>query len=148
HSLCSPGGTVPGLKCIVGKSMTASAGLLTILLLAAPRMLAVAPPPRSAEAWSGVLRAGGGHAGASLSGDEAPLPPSDDRDHDRILRLQAALKDIVHAAFGRLKVGLRVVEAHSGRVIFGRAPMTLMDPASNQKVLATTTALMRLGSDW
>ena len=26
--------------------------------------------------------------------------------------------------------------------------MTLMDPASNQKVLATTTALVRLGSDW
>ena len=62
--------------------------------------------------------------------------------------MQSALRDIVHAAFGRLKVGLRVIEAHSGRVIFGRAPMTLMDPASNQKVLATTTALVRLGTDW
>ena len=124
--------------------MTASAGLLTLLLLAAPRMLAVAPP-RSAESWSGVLRARGA---GPLSGDEAPAPASDDRDHDRILRLQAALRDIVHAAFGRLKVGLRVIEAHSGKVIFGRAPMTLMDPASNQKVLATTTALVRLGSAW
>ena len=28
------------------------------------------------------------------------------------------------------------------------ATATLMDPASNQKVLATTTALMRLGADW
>ena len=83
-----------------------------------------------------------------ISGEEAPPPASDDRNHDRILRLQTALRDIVHAAFGRLKVGLRVIEAHSGKVIFGRAPMTLMDPASNQKVLATTTALLRLGSDW
>ncbi len=124
--------------------MTASAGLLTLLLLAAPRVLVMAPP-RSAESWSGVLHSRGA---AALSGDEAPLPASDDRDHDRILRLQAALRDIVHVAFGRLKVGLRVIEAHSGRVIFGRAPMTLMDPASNQKVLATTTALVRLGSDW
>jgi D-alanyl-D-alanine carboxypeptidase/D-alanyl-D-alanine-endopeptidase (penicillin-binding protein 4) len=106
-------------------------------------MLAVAPP-RSAASWSGVLHG----SGAALSGDEAPLPATDDRDHDRILRLQSALRDIVHAAFGRLKVGLRVIEAHSGRVIFGRAPMTLMDPASNQKVLATTTALVRLGSAW
>jgi D-alanyl-D-alanine carboxypeptidase/D-alanyl-D-alanine-endopeptidase (penicillin-binding protein 4) len=126
--------------------MTASAGLLTLLLLAAPRMVAVAPP-RSAESWSGVLRGSRG-PGQLSGGDEAPAPATDDRDHDRILRLQTALRDIVHAAFGRLKVGLRVIEAHSGKVIFGRAPMTLMDPASNQKVLATTTALVRLGSDW
>jgi D-alanyl-D-alanine carboxypeptidase/D-alanyl-D-alanine-endopeptidase (penicillin-binding protein 4) len=107
-------------------------------------VLAVAPP-RAAESWSGVLH---GRGAGTLSGDEAPPPASEDRDHDRILRLQSALRDIVHAAFGRLKVGLRVIEAHSGRVIFGRAPMTLMDPASNQKLLATTTALVRLGSDW
>ncbi len=117
-----------------------------LLLLAAPRVLAVAPP-RPAESWTGVLH-GAGARGAALSADEAPAPASDDRDHDRILRLQSALRDIVHAAFGRLKVGLRVIEAHSGRVFFGRAPMTLMDPASNQKVLATTTALVRLGTDW
>ncbi len=126
--------------------MTASAGLLTLLLLAAPRLLAVAPP-RSGEPWGGVLRSASTRT-AATGGDEAPPPASDDRDRDRILRLQTALRDIVHAAFGRLKVGLRVIEAHSGRVIFGRAPMTLMDPASNQKVLATTTALVRLGSDW
>jgi len=40
------------------------------------------------------------------------------------------------------------VEARSGRLLFGRRGSVLMDPASNQKVLATATALMRLGADW
>ena len=81
--------------------------------------------------------------------DETPLPPDNDRDRDRILRLQAALGDIVHSVtLGRLKVGLRVIEARTGRVFFGRGATALMDPASNQKVLATTTALVRLGGDW
>jgi D-alanyl-D-alanine carboxypeptidase/D-alanyl-D-alanine-endopeptidase (penicillin-binding protein 4) len=80
--------------------------------------------------------------------DEAPAPADSDRDRDRILRMQTALRDIVHASFGKLKVGLRVIEAHTGRVFFGRGATSLMDPASNQKVLATTTALVRLGNDF
>src|SRR5215471_5810490 len=94
-----------------------------------------------------VLIAEGRIATAGLR-NEAPAPAQGDRDRDRILRLQSALSGIVHSSFGRLKVGLRVVEAHTGRVFFGRGATALMDPASNQKVLATTTALVRLGSEW
>ena len=82
-------------------------------------------------------------------GDELPLPPDDDRDRTRILHIQEVLRDIVHGAtLNRLRVGMRVVEARSGRLLFGRRGAALMDPASNQKVLATATAIMRLGADW
>jgi D-alanyl-D-alanine carboxypeptidase/D-alanyl-D-alanine-endopeptidase (penicillin-binding protein 4) len=81
--------------------------------------------------------------------EETPPPAASDRDRDRIVRMQAALHDIVHSVtLGRLQVGLRVVEARTGRLFFGRGAGSLMDPASNQKLLATTTALVRLGSDW
>src|SRR5262249_51626427 len=46
------------------------------------------------------------------------------------------------------RVGMRVIEARTGRLFFETRGTVLMDPASNQKVLATTTALMRLGADW
>ncbi len=63
--------------------------------------------------------------------------------------MQEALNSIVRGpVLGRLRVGIRVMEAGSGRTFFGRRSAVLMDPASNQKVLATTTALMRLGSTW
>ncbi len=83
------------------------------------------------------------------AGDELPLPPDGDRDRPRILHVQEMLRDIVHGAtLNRLHVGMRVVEARSGRLLFGRRGAALMDPASNQKVLATATAIMRLGADW
>jgi D-alanyl-D-alanine carboxypeptidase/D-alanyl-D-alanine-endopeptidase (penicillin-binding protein 4) len=79
----------------------------------------------------------------------APEPPADDRDHDRILRMQGALREILHESIlRRTRVGMRVIEARTGRVFFETRGQVLMDPASNQKVLATTTALMRLGADW
>ena len=81
--------------------------------------------------------------------DNAPEPAPDDRDRDRIVRMQSALRDIVrNGVLGRLRVGVRVVEARTGRLFYSQRDGTLMDPASNQKVLATTTALMRLGADW
>ena len=83
------------------------------------------------------------------AGDELPEPPDNDRDRPRILHIQEVLRDIVHGAtLNRLRVGMRVVDARSGRLLFGRRGAALMDPASNQKVLATATAIMRLGSDW
>ena len=84
-----------------------------------------------------------------IGGDDLPLPPENDRDRPRILRIQEMLRDIVHGAIlRRLHVGMRVVDARSGRLLFGRRGAALMDPASNQKVLATTTAILRLGADW
>jgi PBP4 family serine-type D-alanyl-D-alanine carboxypeptidase len=83
------------------------------------------------------------------SSDEIPVPPASDRDHDRIRRMQDTLSEILrNRTLGRLRVGLRVVSARTGRLYYGRRDDTLMDPASNQKVLATTAALMRLGADW
>jgi D-alanyl-D-alanine carboxypeptidase/D-alanyl-D-alanine-endopeptidase (penicillin-binding protein 4) len=87
--------------------------------------------------------------GGARASDTMPAPPPDDHDHDRITRLQAALRELVHGAvLGRTRVGIRVMDARSGRLFFERRGGVLMDPASNQKVLATTTALVRLGADW
>jgi serine-type D-Ala-D-Ala carboxypeptidase/endopeptidase (penicillin-binding protein 4) len=81
--------------------------------------------------------------------DIAPEPPPDDRDHDRIIRMQETLREILHeSVLRRTRVGMRVIEARTGRVFFETRGQVLMDPASNQKVLATTTALMRLGAEW
>jgi PBP4 family serine-type D-alanyl-D-alanine carboxypeptidase len=136
--------------------------LLAIMILGrGGRSEATGPARSRTGAWSGVLKRhsvertamredrGGGQSRAPPAFDETPLPAENDRDHDRILRLQSGLGDIVHnVTLGRLKVGVRVIEARTGRVFFGRGATALMDPASNQKVLATTTALVRLGGDW
>ena len=131
-----------------GVQMRAVTGLLLAALArAAPSPAVARRRPRSAAA-------------ASSSKDErrprtrtsAPPPttrPSrrpSDRDRDRIVRLQAALREIIrNGVLGRARVGVRVVEARTGRLFYSQRDGTLMDPASNQKVLATTTALMRLG---
>ena len=80
---------------------------------------------------------------------ETPAPAADDPNRARILALQEALTHIVHGSvLGRLRVGMRVLDLATGHVLFSRRGSVLMDPASNQKVLATTTALLRLGSTW
>ncbi len=87
-------------------------------------------------------------ARASLP-EEAPPPAADDPDRERILRLQEALHSLVHGpVLGRVRTAIRVSEARSGRLLFSRASDTLMDPASNQKILATTAALLRLGNQF
>jgi len=79
----------------------------------------------------------------------APVPPEGDADRERTVRMQAALREILaESALRRTRVGIRVMEARTGRLLFEKRGTTLMDPASNQKVLATTTALVRLGADW
>ncbi len=83
------------------------------------------------------------------AGELAPVPPEGDADRERTVRMQAALREILaESALRRTRVGIRVMEARTGRLLFEKRGTTLMDPASNQKVLATTTALMRLGADW
>src|SRR4051794_23169856 len=59
-----------------------------------------------------------------------------DLDRQRTQRLQEALSTIVNGpVLGRLRVGVRVTDVASGRVLFGQRDDALMDPASNQKVL-------------
>jgi D-alanyl-D-alanine carboxypeptidase/D-alanyl-D-alanine-endopeptidase (penicillin-binding protein 4) len=80
---------------------------------------------------------------------DAPPPAPDDKDRDRVVRLQETLHEIAHnPTLRRLRVGMRVMEARTGRLFYNRRGADLMDPASNQKVLSTVTALMRLGPDW
>jgi len=93
--------------------------------------------------------AGAASSSAAAAAEQAPVPPDGDGDRERIVRMQEALREIVHGSvLRRMRVGMRVMEARTGRLFFEKRGAVLMDPASNQKVLATTTALMRLGADW
>jgi serine-type D-Ala-D-Ala carboxypeptidase/endopeptidase (penicillin-binding protein 4) len=79
--------------------------------------------------------------------NEAAKPGANDPDRERLAHLQEALEDIVRGKIlGRLRVGMQVQDLSTGRLLFGWRGSALMDPASNQKVLATTTAMLRLGS--
>jgi len=81
--------------------------------------------------------------------NETPAPASDDPNRERILSLQETLTRIVHGSvLRRLRVGMRVLDLATGQLLFSQRGSVLMDPASNQKVLATATALLRLGSTW
>jgi D-alanyl-D-alanine carboxypeptidase/D-alanyl-D-alanine-endopeptidase (penicillin-binding protein 4) len=81
--------------------------------------------------------------------NEVAKPVAGDPDRDRIAHLQEALDGIVRGkVLGRLRVGMRVEDLASGRVLFGWRSGALMDPASNQKVLGTSAALLRLGSNY
>ncbi len=123
--------------------------LVTAALLALGGLRASAEPPKH----RGMLkREAAAHEAAgkhTRRNEIAPEPPPDDRDHDRIIRMQESLREILHdSVLRRTRVGMRVIEARTGRVFFDTRGQVLMDPASNQKVLATTTALMRLGAEW
>jgi serine-type D-Ala-D-Ala carboxypeptidase/endopeptidase (penicillin-binding protein 4) len=84
---------------------------------------------------------------AARPDDGTPARPGEPA--DRTHRLRETLSSIVNGpVLGALRVGMRVVDIGSGRVLFGQHDATMMDPASNQKVLATATALLRLGGGW
>jgi len=100
-------------------------------------------PERSARSRGDEGSARGGPA------DQIPRPDPGDRDRDRITRMQDTLTGILHnRTLAHLHVGLHVMAARTGRLFYDRRGDALMDPASNQKVLATTAALMRLGGNW
>ena len=130
--------------------MRRGAGTLAFLWGWVAAIPAGAAPPRH----RGLVKHGAPPPAATASKhgrvtEVAPEPPADDRDHDRIVRMQEALREILHdSVLRRTRVGMRVIEARTGRVFFETRGQVLMDPASNQKVLATTTALMRLGAEW
>ena len=102
-----------------------------------------------AAAADPALKEGDPGTGSETGLDETPPPEQNDPDRERILRLQEALTSIVHGpVLGRMRVGVRVIEAGTGRTFYRQKGAELMDPASNQKVLATTAAIMRLGADY
>ena len=112
-------------------------------------LLAVSPLTAASSSRSSSKDGASEHRHHRPAADNAPEPPAGDRDRDRIVRMQAALREIIqNGPLRRFRVGMRVVEARTGRLFYSQRDGTLMDPASNQKVLATTTALMRLGADW
>ena len=79
--------------------------------------------------------------------NEVPKPSASDPDRERIEKLQDELESVVRGrVLGRLRVGMQVESLTNGRILFSWRSHALMDPASNQKVLATTTALLRLGN--
>jgi len=85
------------------------------------------------------------------SGNHDDIPAADptEPDRQRIEKLQEALRsELGGGPLARLRVGLHVSDARSGRLFYRRSGDALMDPASNQKVLATATAVLRLGNDW
>ena len=117
---------------------------------AKPKVVAVVKPGLSGPSPS---LARGGHWSKvpppAIWNNEAPKSGVDDSDRERILNLQTALEDIVRGkVLGRLKVGMQVEDLASGRTLFAWRGSAMMDPASNQKLLATTTALLRLGNSF
>ncbi|MFI5079038.1 MAG: D-alanyl-D-alanine carboxypeptidase/D-alanyl-D-alanine-endopeptidase, partial [Vicinamibacteria bacterium] len=112
-------------------------------------LLAVASPTAASTPRPSAKDKASEHKQQRAPLDNAPEPPAGDRDRDRIVRMQSALREILQSgALRKFRVGMKVVEARTGRLFYSQHDATLMDPASNQKVLATTTAIMRLGADW
>jgi D-alanyl-D-alanine carboxypeptidase/D-alanyl-D-alanine-endopeptidase (penicillin-binding protein 4) len=118
----------------------------------------VAAGPASKGKIAGATKVASALKGASPSKSTAPVPraaneaakpDANDPDRERLLQLQEALDGVVHGkVLGRLRVGMRVEDLTTGRVLYGLRGSTLMDPASNQKVLGTTAALLRLGGNY
>lgn len=109
--------------------------------------------PRTAQLGRPGARAAAKPTAASRTAatfaNEAAKPTAEDPDRERIVKLQEALEEVVRGrVLGRLRVGMQVQDLATGRTLFGWHSSALMDPASNQKVLATTAALLRLGSSF
>ena len=126
------------MRPVIGHALALS--VAACVALASPSLRAAAARPSAKDAASDRK---------SRALDNAPEPAATDRDRERIVRMQSALREIIQGSvLKRLRVGVRVVEARTGRLFYSQRDGVLMDPASNQKVLATTTALMRLGAEW
>lgn len=83
--------------------------------------------------------------------DTAPrlVAHPDDPHEQRIAGLRQRLDELLSAApLSRLRVGLTVVEAQSGDVLYAHNAERAYNPASNTKILTTVAALAALGSNW
>ncbi len=116
---------------------------------ARPRCWPLSPLTAASSSRSSSKDGASEHHHHRAAADNAPEPPADDRDRDRIVRMQAALREIIqNGVLGGRASACTWSRRGTGRLFYSQRDATLMDPASNQKVLATTTALMRLGADW
>jgi len=105
------------------------------------------PAAKSASKVTSRSASRSGRKPSSSLTNEVAKPSPNDPEYQRIEALQTALEELVRGrVLGRLRVGMRVENLANGRVLFGWRSNALMDPASNQKVLATTAALLRLGN--
>src|SRR5262249_9991031 len=78
-----------------------------------------------------------------------PAPEPGDPDAQRILKLQDQLKSILHEKpFSAASVGVEVMSAQKNQLLFAHNADRLFDPASNEKILTTATALAKLGPEY
>jgi D-alanyl-D-alanine carboxypeptidase/D-alanyl-D-alanine-endopeptidase (penicillin-binding protein 4) len=81
----------------------------------------------------------------------APRPAGDPGDprEARIAELRERLTQVLHERpLSRTRVGVEVVDAGDGDVLFSYNADKLFNPASNTKILTTAAALSQLGSDY
>lgn len=83
--------------------------------------------------------------------DTAPrlVAHPDDPHEQHIAGLRQHLDELLSAApLSRLRVGVTVVEAQSGDVLYAHNAERAYNPASNTKILTTAAALAALGGNW
>jgi D-alanyl-D-alanine carboxypeptidase/D-alanyl-D-alanine-endopeptidase (penicillin-binding protein 4) len=79
----------------------------------------------------------------------APQAAAEDPAAPRLQALQDALRDLLHSRpLGAARVGVEVVSAQTGHLLFAHNADRMFDPASNEKILTTATALARLGPEY
>ena len=73
----------------------------------------------------------------------------DDPREQRIGKLRERLDAVVHETpLGRTRIGVAVLDARDGDVLYAHNADRLFDPASNTKILTTAAALEKLGGDY
>jgi len=72
-----------------------------------------------------------------------------DPHEQRIVKLRDRLLEVLHdKPLNRTKVGIEVMQASDGDVLFAHNAATLFNPASNTKMLTTAAAIAYLGGDF
>jgi D-alanyl-D-alanine carboxypeptidase/D-alanyl-D-alanine-endopeptidase (penicillin-binding protein 4) len=72
-----------------------------------------------------------------------------DPHEQRVTKLRERLLAVLHEApLNRTRVGVQVMQASDGDVLFAHNAQAAFNPASNTKMLTTAAAISLLGSDW
>lgn len=78
-----------------------------------------------------------------------PAGDPDDPHEQRVAKLREGLLEVLHdRPLARTRVGVQVVQASSGDVLFSHRAESAFNPASNTKMLTTAAAMTYLGSDY